>query len=295
MPGLAAALALPEIKPARRKFDRAARSLASASFMHDEARRRLFERLDAFRIEPGTFVDLGTGLGQGAAMLARRYPQARVIALDSSLEMLRRLPPGPAARLGGEVERLPLPDRSADLLFANLVLPWTRPEAMFAEARRVLRSGGLMVFSTLGPDSLKELRQAWSRADDAIHVHAFWDMQTLGDLAVRAGLEEPVLDVDRIKVSYASLSGVIRDLRACGATNSAEGRRRGLTGRGRWQRFVEALWHDQGEGEQGRLQVTVELIFGQAFGSRATSRAAPGGEVIVPIDVLGGRESNRRA
>jgi malonyl-CoA O-methyltransferase len=295
MAGIAAELALPELKAARAKFDGAARSFTSASFLHDEARRRLLERLVAFRIGEGCFVDLGAGLGYGAAALSRMYPSARVLALDASLPMLGQATPGPYTRLGGELERLPLRDHSVELLFANLVLPWTRPEALFAEARRVLAPSGVLVFSTLGPDTLQELRRAWLRTDEAVHVHAFWDMQTLGDLAVRAGLEEPVLDVDRIRVSYSSLSGAIRDLRACGATNSAGGRRRGLTGRGRWQHFVEALWRDQGAGEQGRLQLTVELIFGQAFGSRAQSRIESGGEVLVPVESLGRRGTTGRA
>lgn len=288
MPRLAAELALPEAGPTRKQFDRAARSFASASFIHDEARRRLLERLAGFRVEQARrIVDLGSALGQGAAALAERFPDARVIALDASRAMLGRAVAGRYTRLGGTVERLPFPDRSIDVAFANLVLPWTRPEALFAEARRVLVPDGLLVFSTFGPESLGELRRAWRRADDAIHVHAFWDMQTLGDLAVGAGLEEPVLDVDRLNVSYEGLSGAIRDLRACGATNTAGGRRRGLTGRGRWQGFVEALWRDQGEGRQGRLKLTVELIFGQAFGSRASSRATPDGEVVVPLDRIG--------
>jgi malonyl-CoA O-methyltransferase len=189
---------------------------------------------------------------------------------------------------------LPFPDHSLDLVFANLILPWVRPDLLFTEARRVLKPTGVIVFSTLGPETLQELRRAWLRTDEAVHVHAFFDVQTLGDIAVRAGLEEPVLDVDRITVCYPELSGVIRDLRACGATNVAGGRRRGLTGRGRWQAFVEALWRDQGEGSQGRLGLTVELILGQAFGASRPVGARPGGEVVVPLDDLGHRSGGKR-
>jgi len=287
MPGIAADLALPDRAQARAGFDRAARSFASACFIHDEARRRLLERLEAFTLAPGRVVDVGSALGSGIGALVSRYPDASLIALDSSLSMLGRANAGTGFRVAGDATQLPFPDRSIDLLFANLVLPWTRPEQLFAEARRVLTPDGLLVFSTLGPDTLQELRQAWYQSDDAIHVHAFWDMQTLGDLALGAGLEEPVLDVDRIRVSYAELSGLIRDLRACGATNTALGRRRGLTGRGRWQRFVEALWHSRGQGSEARLSLTVELIFGQAFGSRARSRQSRNGDVIVPLEDIG--------
>lgn len=280
---LAAELALPEVEASRSRFDQAARSFSSACFLHDEARRRLLERTEALKIEPGVFVDLGSALGMGALALKQQFPDARVIALDSSREMLKRSVGGEHARLAADVARLPFPDRSVELLFANMVLPWIRPDRFFAEARRVLTETGVVLFSTLGPDSLGELRQAWARADDAIHVHGFFDVQTLGDLAVGARLEEPVLDVDRLKVSYAELSAAIRDLRATGSTNTAAGRRRGLTGRGRWHRFVEALWRDQGE---GRLSLTVELIFGQAFGVRLPQTVGNGGEILVPLDRL---------
>lgn len=284
----AAELALPEASGSRVRFDRAARSFSSACFVHDEARRRLMERLDGLRFSrDGNIVDLGSALGQGARELSTRFPDARVIAVDLSTEMLRRSDAG--GRIAGDAVRLPLRDRSVDLLFANLVLPWTRPDKLFAEARRVLSASGVIVFATLGPDTLNELRRAWARADEAVHVHAFFDIQMLGDLAVGAGLEEPVLDVDRLRVSYPELSGAIRDLRACGATNTAGGRRRGLTGRGLWQRFVEALWHDQGEGRRGRLALTVELIFGQAFGARSGATTGADGEVRVPLADLGRR------
>jgi malonyl-CoA O-methyltransferase len=283
----AAELALPERSSSRDRFDRAARTFQAASFVHDEARRRLLERLDGLKIVTDTIVDLGSALGQSAAELSRKFPDARVLAIDSSREMLRRSISGKYAKLASDAVRLPFPDRSVGLIFANMVLPWVMPDALFAEAGRVLKGNGALVFSTVGPDSLSELRRAWARADDAVHVHGFFDIQTLGDLVQRAGLEEPVLDVDRVQVSYPELSAAIRDLRACGATNTAGGRPRGLMGRGRWQRFVEALWRDQGEGERGRLSLTVELIFGQAFGVKhgpGAISAAGGGEVRVPLE-----------
>lgn len=283
---IAAELALPELGFSRRLFDKAARTFASAAFVHDEARRRLLERVDDLKIEPGVVVDLGAALGQGTTALTRRFAGAHVIALDSSERMLKRIPGDSNARVLGEASKLPLADASVELLFANMLLPWARPDAVFAEARRVLTATGVLVFSTVGPETLVELRRAWSQADRSIHIHGFFDVQTLGDLAVRAGLAEPVLDVDRINVTYSELSSAIRDLRAMGGTNAAAGRPRGLTGRGRWQRFIEAFWRDQGSGERGRLSLTVELILGQAFGVAPGSRAGPDGDIVVPLSAL---------
>src|SRR5690606_38420924 len=105
--------ALPEPHAARRAFDAAAATFSSASVVHDEARERLLERLDFVRIDPKVVLDAGAGHGAGAAALGSRYPEARVIALDSSLPMLRQSS-GPAAAIAGHAERLPLKDGTVD-------------------------------------------------------------------------------------------------------------------------------------------------------------------------------------
>ena len=274
--------ALPERRATRRAFDRAL-EFDSACFIHDEARGRLLERLELVRLTPSVAVDLGCATGRGAAALAARYPAARVLAVDSSFAMLRSTaaaPPATVRALGGDAASLPLRDGCVDLVLANLVLPWCRPEQLFAEAARVLTTGGGLLFATLGPDSLQEVRAAFGAVDDRIHVHAAFDMHDLGDLALAAGLAEPVLDVDRLEVTYADIGGLVRDLRAMGAINVAGGRRRTLTGRQRWGRFIERL----PRGPDGRLAVTVELILGQAWGRGAREKPRPAsGEIRVPI------------
>lgn len=278
--------ALPEKRAARRAFDRA-RNFGAASFIHDEARTRLLARLDLLRLAPRRVVDLGCGLGSGASVLAARYPEAQVVALDSSLAVLRDVAASTDrafAVVGGDAEHLPLHTHRAELVLANLVLPWCRPEVAFAEAARVLAADGVVLFATLGPDTLKEVREAFATADDRIHVHAAFDMHDLGDLALAAGLAEPVLDVDRLEVTYLDVAALVRDLRAMGAVNVAGGRRRGLTGVARWRRFERALVATAGR----RFAVTVELILGQAFGrgpARDRGRPEPG-EILVPLERL---------
>jgi len=280
--------ALPDKRAARRAFDRA-RGFDSASFIHDEARNRMLERVALLRAEPKLVLDLGCATGRGANALAARYPGARIVALDSSRAMLRAAAATAASSVvvvGGDAERLPLQPHCVDLLFANLVLPWCRPDVVFGEVARVLTAGGAVSFATLGPDSLKEVREAFAGVDDRIHVHAAFDMHDLGDLAVRAGLAEPVLDVDRLNVTYADVAALARDLRAVGGVNVAPGRRRVLTGRGRWQSFERYLTPKAG----GRLSVTVELILGQAFGPGPTRRRRPAeapSEVTIPVGSIG--------
>ncbi len=274
--------ALPEAAAARRAFDRAAQTFEAACFVHDEARERLLERLDFLRLEPQTIVDIGCATGRGAAALAARYPAARVLAIDSSRRMCRVAARNPGVEVvHAEAQRLPLRARSVHLLFANLVMPWCRPEALFAEAARVLAPDGLLLFATLGPDTLAEVRRAFAGVDDRIHVHALYDMHDLGDLAMAAGLAEPVLDVDRLAVTYADTQALVADLRGVGAVNVAGGRRRGLTGRARWRHFEARLNPPEG----GRFGVTAEIILGQGWGRGQPARPARSGatEIAVPV------------
>ncbi len=280
--------ALPEKRAARRAFDRAA-DFDSACFIHDAARERLLERLELVNLAPRTIVDLGCATGRGAAALAARYAGARVLAVDASTGMLRatvRQHGERVAAIGGDAEQLPLRSHIIDLLFASLVLPWCRPDIVFAEAARVLAPGGVLLFATLGPDSLAEIRRAFAAVDNRIHVHAAFDMHDLGDLAMKSGLAEPVLDVDRLTVTYAEPARLWRDLNAVAGGNVAGGRRRELTGRGRWSRFERTLAPRLGE----RFAVTVELIFGQAFGRgpvQTQRRAGGATEIAVPIERIG--------
>jgi malonyl-CoA O-methyltransferase len=277
--------ALPDKRAARRAFDRA-REFDAACFVHDEARARLLERLDWLRLAPETVVDLGCATGRASGALAARYPTARVVAVDSSPAMLRlaagRVGAG-AAVVGGDAERLPLAAHRADLIFANLVLASCRPDRVFAEASRVLNEGGALLFATLGPDSLAEVRRAFVAVDEGIHVHAAFDLHDLGDFAMAAGLAEPVLDVDRLTVTYPDLATLVRDLRATGGVNVAPARRKSLTGKVRWRRFEAALM----AGAEERLAITVELILGQAFGRGAVASRRSGGEVAIPIGRIG--------
>lgn len=277
-------IGLPERAAALRGFDRAGATFDGAAVVHREARRALVERLAFVRLKPAWIVDLGSATGNGSAELAAAFPAARVIAIDRSMGMLERAQARCAgtsrvAAVAGDAERLPFADHSIDLIFANLVLPWCAPDIVFREAARVLREDGLLTFATVGPDTLMEVRRAWADLDDAIHVHGFIDMHDIGDLALRAGLTEPVVDVARLRVTYRDMASLVADLRACGAANVARGRRTTLTGRKRWSAFREAL---ESTGRDGRLAVTVELVFGQAWGG--AGRAREHGETLIPLE-----------
>jgi malonyl-CoA O-methyltransferase len=274
----------PDPAAIRRAFGRAAAGFDATDFLHAELRDRLLDRLGYVRLAPATVLDLGCGTGGGTAALEARYPGARVVAVDAAAPMCRQAANRPLdGVLCAAAEALPLATGSVDLVYSNLLLQCC-PDigATLAEARRVLRHPGLFTFATLGPDTLIELRSAWAATDELPHVIAFPEMHLLGDALVRAGFAEPVVDTERLTVTYPDLGRLAAELRGVGAANPAAGRRRGLTGRGRWARMQAA--YEGFRDAEGRLPVTVEVIYGQAWAGEP--RAAVGQETSVPLSAV---------
>jgi malonyl-CoA O-methyltransferase len=251
----------------RRSFDRAARTFDDAAVLHAQVRDNLLARLDWMAMAPRVVVDAGSGTGHASRALIRRYPKARVIAVDSSPRMLhaagrqqswlRRF-----ARVCADAERLPLADGSVDLILSNLMLQWCNPDQVFAEFRRVLAPHGLLTFTTLGPDTLREMRSAWAEVDSRTHVHQFIDMHDIGDALVRGGFASPVLDVERYTLTYLDVRRVAADLKATGAHNATMGRAKGLTGRRQFAALQAAY---EAHRQDGRLPATYEVVFGHAW------------------------------
>ena len=240
----------------------------------------LIERLVLLDIEPRTILDLGCGAGIEAELLARCYPEALVAGLDlcsASFHAHDRASTWSA--VVGDAVGLPFKTDAFDLVFANLILPWCEPVVALNEIARILVSGGAVVLATLGPDTLRELRAAWSGVDDHEHVHQFVDMHDLGDTLLHAGFTEPVLDVQNLGFTYRDLNSLADDLRALGATNVLAHRRRTLTGRSRWQAFEDA--YPSLERDQGRLRATFELIYTVAWAKAPAS----GKETSVCVDL----------
>ena len=261
----------------RASFERASGSYEAAASLQARVAAELLQRLELLRFSPGAVLDLGSGTGRVTRELKRRYPRARVIALDIAPGMLREArrhqrPWRRFDRVCGDALRLPLRDGSIDLIFSNLMLQWCEPlAAALSEARRVLAPGGFLSFSTFGPATLYELRTAWAEADGYNHVNHFPDMHEVGDGLVRAGLMEPVLDADRFEVGYLDVLTLMRDLKAIGAHNVTAGRPRALAGRERLtrvQRAYEAFRRDEG------LPATYEVIYGASWGAAGRPASA---------------------
>ena len=241
----------------RHRFDKAAAGFDAADFVHATTRDGLFARMEPMNVDAQTIVDLGSATGSSAQRLCKLFRRRTVIPVDLSRAMLKR-----AVRrsswftripaIQADARQLPFADRSIDLVFANLLLPWIGDrERVFSEVARVLGENGLFMFSTLGPDSLRGLRHT-----------TFADMHDVGDELVRAGLLDPVLDVDRMTVTYKDRQSLDDDFRAIGAADCLPD-------------------------ELESFDVELELVYGHCWG-RGT--ATSGGEVRIDPGQIGRRK-----
>jgi malonyl-CoA O-methyltransferase len=258
----------------RRNFRRVAATCGEADFLSREVDGRMQERLDYMRLAPEYILDVGCGPGLSLPGLKARYPEACCLGLDQEPAMLPRCPrpadgwprlevtaPNPPLFLAAEAGHLPLRSRVADLVWSNLLLPWLAdPLAFFRETLRCLRVGGLLMFSTLGPDTLKELRGGFR--DGFEHTQRFIDLHDLGDMLLEIGFADPVMDMEILTLTYARLDKLIADLRAAGATCVMRDRRRGLAGKSLLQNLAA---HYETLRTAGRLPATVEILHGHAW------------------------------
>jgi len=257
-------------KHIRRRFERAAEDFDAADFVHAATREGLLARLQPLLVEAKTIVDLGSATGAANRDLGKRFKGARVISVDiahSMLEKARAKKSWLSKRSFAQADAraLPFADQSVDVIFSNMLLPCVAdPGPAFSEVARVLRKGGVFAFATLGPDSLQEISRAWGQVDSGMHVNRFPDMHDLGDGLVNAGLRDPVLDVDRLSISYTNSGRLFADLTAVGARNSLENRAKGLTSRHRFSRMLAAL---DSAADDGNITLDLELVYGHCWGA----------------------------
>jgi len=279
----------------RESFEHATDTYDAVAVLQREIADRLLARLEVVRLKPKVILDIGCGTGYDARKLMKRYPRARVLCLDiveamanrarRNAGLWRRLT-GRGGFACGDAERLPLAPASVDMIVSNLALQWCDPLIVFSEARRVLRPGGLFMFTTFGPDTLRELRDAWRVVDDAPHVHAFIDMHDIGDMLIHAGFADPVMDMEPFTLTYASVLEVMRDIKQLGAHNVALNRTRGLTGKARFARFRTAY---ESLAQNGKIPATYEAVYGHAWVPETEAARSRDGIAAVPVGRIGRR------
>lgn len=264
----------------RHHFDRAAASYDEAAVLAREVGQRMAARLDFMKLSPARIADIGCATGDGIRTLQDRYPQSLPLAIDyapamlaevarraSWLDRVRRRAP---RCIAADVRALPLRGGTLSLAWSNLMLHWLDdPLPSFRELNRVLEVGGLLMFSALGPDTLKELRAA-----GATTLRRFHDMHDLGDMLMAAGFADPVMDMETITLAYASPRGLLRDQRLLGVRDGLLGPMGFREGR----RIFRA-WQTQLR--DSRLPATFEIVYGHAW--KAEPKNVPDGRAIVRI------------
>jgi len=290
----------------RRAFGRAAASYEAHAVLQAEVGLRLRERLDDIAPAPARVLDVGCGPGSGATALRERFREAEIVALDLALPMLdivrkRRIEAAPASTrqehadlrlVCADAQALPLADASIDLVHSSLCLQWCEdPGLAIDEFRRVLRPGGLLLFSTFGPDTLKELRAAFAAVDGTPHVSRFVDMHDIGDALLATGFRDPVLEREDFTLTYADARTLMHELRAIGATNADAQRQRALTGKAHLRAVFDAY---EAFRRDGVLPATYEVVYAHALApAPGQPRRRGGGDVAsFPIERL--RGSRRR-
>jgi malonyl-CoA O-methyltransferase len=273
----------------RHAFERAAATYDAAAVLQNEVCRRMLERLDYIRHRPDLILDAGSGTGNALSGLRQRYPRAVLLALDIAVAMLargRRATPwwkgflSPAVyRVCGDIERLPVAGERVGMVWSNLALQWTNePQRVFAEMRRVLVPGGLVMFSTFGPDTLRELRAAYGETDRYTHVNRFSDLHDLGDLLVAAGFADPVMDMEYFTLTYDDVRHLMRELKAIGAHNVTRGRPPALSGK---RRLAAVCANYERFRRDGKLPATFEVVYGHAW--KPQRRTGPDGRPVIEI------------
>ena len=278
----------PDKRQVRRSFERASGHYDDFAVLQREVRQRLLQRLDPLRLTPQRIVDLGCGTGYSVVALGERYPDARIHAVDIAPGMLQQA----RKRLGwwqrrkrrhdfvcADAEALPFADASCDLLFSSLTFQWCNDLAgLFAECRRVLRPGGLLLFSSFGESTLHELRASWQAVDGHSHVNRFDDLHAIGNALQSSGLRDVVTDIDRFTLTYPDAKAVMRDLKGIGAHNVTADRPRGLTTPRRLARVVAAY---EGLRTEAGLPASYEVVYGHAWRLEAKAEAVGGESAAV--------------
>ena len=275
----------------RRAFERAAANYDVHAVLQREICDRLIQRLDYLKLAPVRILDAGCGTGYGSRSLLRFFPQAELLAMDLAPAMLR-LSRGQTSgwkrrwqSLGrpapsyvcGDLEQLPLKPSTVDFVWSSLAFQWAGDlAATLRELHRIQRSGGAILFSTFGPDTLKELRAVFAAVDARPHVSRFTDMHDIGDMLVHAGYQNPVMEMEQITLTYENLKTLMQDIKRIGAHNASVDRPRGMLGRGAWQQLEQSYERYR---MKGRLPATYEVVYGHAWvGDK--SRLADGQQIV---------------
>lgn len=272
------------------RFNKAAKTYDQVAVLQQRVGKALLERLQGIRCQPQTILDLGCGTGYSEVFLKKAYPSAQIIGLDKSDGMLieaqnkeRKHELSNINWVCGYAEDLPFSDHTFELVYSSLMLHWSNDfTKSLNEIRRVLKPGGLLLFSMVGPDTLQELRSSWRTIDDKPHVHIFVDMHDLGDNLLQTPFTDPVMDVEYFTLLYSEALHLMQELKKLGVQNLATERQRGLTSKGSLKKVIQA--YECFRSKEGKLPATWEIIYGHAWAAEKKSKELNNfNEIKIPL------------
>ena len=269
-------------------FNRAAKSYDDVAFLQRETAARLISRLDLIKLQPQVLVDVGAGTGYATRLLEKHFAKAKIVLIDNASNMLKQ-----AKRkakwltrqcfLCADACQIPLQNQTVDFVFSNLMLPWCdEVSTIFQEWLRILRPGGLLLFSTLGPDTLRELRQSWLAVDEKAHVNQFLDMHDVGDALLRTGFADPVLDVEHFTLTFNNALQLMQEIKSMGSNVVRNSGRMTFTGKTRFHNMLSQ--YEKYRTKDNKIPATVEVVYGHAWVSESTQVSSKGkSEISVPV------------
>lgn len=273
--------------------------LDAAQFLYGEIAQRMLQRLSYIRIQPHTVLDAGCGNAHALEPLRAQYPQLDYIGLDacpavletakqrysakpSLWQKLRNKPTAPVTFINADMASTGLGPESIDLIWSNMAVHWhSQPHNVIKEWRRILRPQALVMFSSLGPGSLVELRQAIQDAGLKTATPEFVDMHDFGDLLLENGFMDPVMDQETITLTYKTGKKLLEDVRLLGG-NPSTNRRPALGGRSWLNRLINSL--EQQRHQDGTIHLSIEVAYGHAW-RMASHREA--GETRISVSSIG--------
>ncbi len=270
-------------------FNRHAYQYEQVAKIQYEIGARLFERLDYLKIKPRYILDIGCGPGVFSQQLKKYYPDAHVVGFDLAYSMLKQAKTKQGwlnkwPLVAGDMTTMPFAAGTFDLVFANQVVHWAPSlPGLMGEINRVMNAGGCLMFSTLGPDTFCELRQAWANIHHHAHTNDFIDMHDIGDILLSERFLDPVVDMEILMAHYSTLADLLHALKAQGVRNINSKRNPGLTGRQSWKYFEENF--STLRTEQGKFPLTYEVVYGHAWKGEQR-RLGKGTETLIPVSEL---------
>lgn len=253
-------------------FNKAAHTYDAHAFLQREVGARLLQRLQLLKHPPLRILDIGSGTGYFTRKVQLLFPKSRIIGLDLAERMTHfsraqqgwRPFQGRPQYVCGDAGNLPFKKETFDLVVSNLTLQWCNSlRSVFSECMRVLKPEGAFFFTTLGPYTLRELRNSWAHTGASTHVNEFIDMHDIGDSLLQSAFVSPVVDMETLTLTYSSVQQLLYDLKFTGARHLAATRPMALTTKTKFKLMLAN--YESYKTAQGLYPASFEIIYGHAL------------------------------